>query len=191
MKQNLFKTSALTLALFATIIGTTTDTTAQTATETPERTVKEHQIQHPKKVKQSPKPTQMGKTRTKPTFATVKPTTNDSETAQEEIYTIVDVMPQFVGGQDEMFKFIGENLVYPQMAKDNEIEGTVFVSFVVHEDGSINDGSVKRGLPGGGAGCDDEALRVVSAMPNWTAGLKDGMPVKVAFVLPIKFKLNN
>ena len=200
MKQHFVKTSALTLALFATIIGTTTDANAQTErnsrttieepAEKPQRIVKEHKIQHPKKIKQSVKPTQTGKTRTKPTFATEKPQTKPTTTEKdEEIYTIVAQMPEFVGGKAEMFKFIDENLVYPPMAKDNGIEGTVFVSFVVFQDGSIHDAIVRRGVPGGGAGCDAEALRVVNAMPNWNGGMHDGKRVKVSFTLPIKFKL--
>ena len=200
MKQSMFKTSILSFALFATIIGTTTYANAQTErsgrtaietpAEKPQKIVKEHQIQHPKKIKQSPKPTQTGKTRTKPTFATVKPTTKPTtETENVEVYTVVPQMPEFVGGQAEMFKFIGENLVYPKMAKENGIQGTVFVSFVVYEDGSVNDAEVRRGLPGGGAGCDAEALRVVNAMPKWNAGMKDGKKVRVHYVLPVKFKL--
>ena len=113
----------------------------------------------------------------------------EEEPEEPEIFTIVEQMPEFKGGQAEMFKFIGKNVKYPPMARENGIEGTVFVSFVVNEDGSITNAQVRRGLAGGGAGCDAEALRVVKMMPKWTAGKQRGKPVKVSFTLPIKFKL--
>ena len=72
------------------------------------------------------------------------------------------------------------------MARENGISGTVFVMFVVNEDGAISDVQVRRGI---GGGCDEEALRVVKKMPKWNAGKQRGKPVKVSFTLPIKFKL--
>ncbi len=108
---------------------------------------------------------------------------------EPEIFTIVEDMPEFPGGQKELFSFIGKNVKYPPMARENGIEGTVYVGFVVMENGAIENVQIKRGLAGGGAGCDEEAIRVVKAMPKWNPGKQRGKPVRVAFTLPIRFKL--
>ena len=111
------------------------------------------------------------------------------EPEEPEIFTIVEEMPEFPGGQAALFKFLAEKTKYPAMARENGIEGTVYVGFVVLEDGSISNVQVKRGLPGGGAGCDEEAIRVVQTMPKWKPGKQRGKSVKVAYTLPFKFKL--
>jgi len=116
------------------------------------------------------------------------PLPNASE-EEEEIFMIVEQMPEFPGGTKALFKFLGRTLKYPPMARENGIEGTVYVSFVVEKDGKIGKVKVKRGLPGGGAGCDDEALKAVKAMPRWKAGRQRGERVRVSYMLPIKFKL--
>ena len=85
-----------------------------------------------------------------------------------------------------MRKFIGENLSYPAMERDNDIQGKVVVGFVVWEDGSIRDVEIKKSLS---AGCDKEAVRVIKAMPKWKAGKQQGKSVPVKYVLPIAFKL--
>ena len=113
----------------------------------------------------------------------------EEEVEEPEIFTFVEEMPEYPGGQSAMFKFIGSNIAYPPMARENGIEGTVYVGFVVMEDGSIQNVHIKRGLPGGGAGCDVEALRVAQKMPKWKPGKQRGKPVRVAFTLPIKYKL--
>lgn len=95
---------------------------------------------------------------------------------------IVDVMPEF----KNMSKFISDNLRYPPIAMENNTTGTVFLSFVVEKDGSVNDVKILRGLPDG---CAEEAMRVVKMMPKWTPGKNHGQPVRVQFNLPIKFNL--
>jgi len=95
-------------------------------------------------------------------------------------------MPTYPGGNEAMMKFMTENIKYPQDAVKNKIQGKVFISFIVAENGEIIDAKVKRGI---GSGCDEEALRVVKLMPRWKAGVKDGKPVPVAMELPISFKL--
>lgn len=109
---------------------------------------------------------------------------------EPEIFTIVEDMPEFPGGQAALFKHIGNEIKYPPMARENGIDGTVYVGFVVMENGSIQNVHIKRGLSGGGAGCDAEAMRVVEGMPKWNPGKQRGKPVRVAFTLPIRFKLN-
>lgn len=117
------------------------------------------------------------------------PPPKEKEPEEPEIFTIVEEMPEFPGGQAALFKFLAENTKYPAMARENGIEGTVFVGFVVMEDGTISNVQIKRGLPGGGAGCDEEAIRVVKTMPKWKAGKQRGKAVRVAYTLPFKFKL--
>ena len=106
--------------------------------------------------------------------------------SNDSIYQIVDEMPQFPGGEAAMMKFVANNVKYPQEAKDKEIDGRVFVSFVVEKDGSVSNVKVMRGI---GGGCDEEAVRVISAMPKWKPGIKDGKPVRVSYMMPLNFKL--
>ena len=106
---------------------------------------------------------------------------------KQPIYTIVDENPEFPQGQAALFKWLGSNIQYPKEARDNKIEGTVYVGFVVNQDGAISDVVVKRGI---GGGCNQEAVRVISAMPNWKPGKLKGQFVRVAYTLPIKFKID-
>lgn len=103
-------------------------------------------------------------------------------------FIIVEKMPVFEGGEAEMYKFLKENLEYPQIAKETGIQGVVYTTFVVEKDGSISNIKLLRGI---GGGCDEEALRVISLMPKWTPGLQRMKPVRVAFNMPISFKLGN
>lgn len=102
------------------------------------------------------------------------------------IFTVVESMPEFPGGQGELYKYLGNNIKYPVMAKESGIQGRVFVTFVVEKDGSITDVRLLRGI---GGGCDEEAIRVVESMPNWKPGKQRGKPVRVQYNLPVKFTL--
>ena len=104
----------------------------------------------------------------------------------EQPFVIVEQMPQFPGGEKEMMKFIKNNLRYPSLAAENGIQGTVIVNFVVDHEGKITRIKVVRGI---GGGCDEEAIRIVKAMPKWGPGKQRGQPVRVQFNLPIKFTL--
>jgi len=95
-------------------------------------------------------------------------------------------MPEFPGGDTALYRFLAENIHYPDSAKTAGIQGRVFITFVVNTDGSISDARVLRGI---GGGCDEEALRVVKSMPNWIPGKQRGKPVRVQYNLPIKFSL--
>lgn len=99
-------------------------------------------------------------------------------------YEFVQEMPSFNGN---MFGYLQSNLNYPAAAKENGIEGSVVIQFVVNEDGDISDVKVMRGL---GGGCSEEAVRVVKSMPRWKPGRQNGQAVKVFFTLPIRFKLD-
>ncbi len=104
----------------------------------------------------------------------------------EEIFTIVEVQPTPVGGMKAFYEFVGKNLKYPGKATRMNIEGRVFVEFVVEKDGSLTDINVAKGI---GAGCDEEAIRVISQAQNWNPGKQRGRAVRVRMVMPIVFKL--
>jgi periplasmic protein TonB len=104
----------------------------------------------------------------------------------ETTFTIVEQMPEFRDGEKAMFRFLAENYKIPALARENGIEGTVYVGFVINKDGDVRDITIKRGISGG---CNEEAVRVVSMMPKWRPGRQNGKAVNVAFTLPIKIKL--
>ena len=106
----------------------------------------------------------------------------------EQIFTIVEDKPQFPGGDAAMYKYLGKSIDYPSQARRMGIEGRVFVQFIVGKDGKIRDVQAIKGI---GAGCDEEAVRVIKAMPKWKPGKQRGRPVQVRMVLPVFFKLNN
>lgn len=110
--------------------------------------------------------------------------TNQSVT--DTIYNNIEIMPEFPGGFSELMNFLTSNVNYPESAKTNNIEGRTFVSFVVEKDGSITDIEVLRGFD---KDCDAEAVRVVSTMPKWKPGVKDGETVRCRFTLPFTFKI--
>jgi len=110
----------------------------------------------------------------------------EEEYEEPEIFTIVEDMPSFPGGEAALFKYLGENIKYPAMAKDAGITGTVFVTFVVKENGTVSAVRVLRGI---GGGCDEEAVRVVQAMPKWKPGKQRGKSVRVQYNLPLRFVL--
>jgi TonB family protein len=125
----------------------------------------------------------------------VTPMSTPSEaTAQEEaagekapVLKEADVMPEFPGGQQELFGYMGSSIQYPEQAKKEGLTGKVFVRFTVADDGSVNDAEV---LKSDNDIFNEEALRVISGMPKWTPGEKDGKAVSVSLVLPIMFALS-
>jgi TonB family protein len=115
---------------------------------------------------------------------------NTPATAQpaKTVLTKADQMPSFPGGEEELNRFLTANIKYPQEALDKKIEGTVYVTFVVDENGIISGVKMSRRMA---FGMDQEAMRVVKMMPNWIPGQQDGKPVAVQYTLPIKFTLPN
>jgi TonB family protein len=110
----------------------------------------------------------------------------DSIPRKKALY-FADVMPEFSGGKSAMDAFIRKNLQYPAEAKENVIQGKVFVKFIVNADGTISDIlSLRRA----GYGMDEEAIRLVGSMPKWIPGKQNGVPVDVYMTIPIKFVLN-
>ena len=108
--------------------------------------------------------------------------TNDSTN------NILEVLPQFPGGNDSLFAFLERNLHYPPMARQLGKQGTVIVNFCVDSTGKITNLLIKKPL---GSGCDEEALRVVNLLPNFSPGIQNGKAVNVYINLPINFKLNS
>jgi periplasmic protein TonB len=103
-------------------------------------------------------------------------------------FIVVEEMPQFPGGNDELMKFIAENISYPEDAIINNIQGRVILKFVVNADGSIDRIEVLRGID---SSLDNEAVRVIKTLPKFRPGKQGGVPVPVWFSLPVLFKLQN
>ena len=112
---------------------------------------------------------------------------NPGQQKEDQVFIEVDVHPEYPGGMDALMKFLMENLRYPQEARNERIQGTVFVTFVVEKDGSVTDIKTLRGVA---PSLDEESIRVVKAMPKWEPGVLKGEPVRVQFNLPLRFILD-
>ena len=110
------------------------------------------------------------------------------KTINQKVYSEVDEMPVFKGGQEALMKFLQDNIVYPEEAKKSGFQGKVFISFVIDELGVVRESRITRGV---NPALDKEAFRVVKLLPEWVPGKKEGKPVKVEMTLPIKFALDD
>lgn len=110
------------------------------------------------------------------------------EEVEDYVFVIVEEMPEFPGGKDSLYKFLGANIVYPNKAKDNSVQGKVYVNFTIEKDGSISGVKVLRSVH---PLLDEEAVRVVELFPKWKPGKQKGKTVRVSYNLPISFVLNN
>lgn len=108
------------------------------------------------------------------------------EVEEPQIYMHVETMPEFPGGQGALLNYIATQTVYPDSAITKKIEDTVYIRFIVDEQGKVNTPEVVRGEH---EILNEEALRVVSTLPDFLPGLQRGKPVKVQYVVPIAFKL--
>lgn len=106
------------------------------------------------------------------------------ENDSNSIYEVVEQMPEFQGGEREMFKFIGSNIKYP--SNIGEVQGRVICRFIVEKDGKIGKIEVVRSVY---PDLDKEAIRIIRSMPKWIPGKQNGLNVNVWFMLPINFKL--
>ena len=106
--------------------------------------------------------------------------------ATEEVYFIVDDMPEFPGGQEELFSFLVRNMDYPLNARQNAATGTVYVTFVIDKSGNIVSPEVLKSVEGYPE-FDKEAIRLVSSMPTWKPGTINDEPVNVRYNLPVRF----
>ncbi len=117
---------------------------------------------------------------------TVQDEKQQKVTDNDEIFVVVEEMPQFPGGQTALMKYLSENIRYPVIAQEKGIEGRVICNFIVRKDGSIADVGVVRGVD---PLLDEEAVRVIKSMPKWEPGRQKGKIVDVRFTLPIVFRL--
>ncbi len=104
----------------------------------------------------------------------------------DEIFVTAEKMPSFPGGNYALHDYLESNLRYPHTAAEQQIEGRVYVRFVVEKDGSISDVKVARRA---NPTLEKEAIRVISSMPDWTPGVTNGHAVRVVYTVPISFKL--
>jgi periplasmic protein TonB len=104
----------------------------------------------------------------------------------EVVFKWVEEMPKYKTDESDIYKFFAQNIKYPEIAKRAVVEGRVTLAFIVSKDGSITNISVLKGI---GAGCDEEAVRVLGMMGKWSPGRQNGNPVRVAMSIPILFKL--
>ncbi len=160
MKKSLFVLAAL---LCNTVLAQDEPVPAQTVTDTPGSRTMESNWEH---VEAPPPPT---------------PQT-------EEVFNsaVVEVKPEFPGGQDAMYRFIAQNMIYPPDMVEAGVQGKAYIEFVVRRDGSITDVVVKRGVAPSG---DAEAVRVLKAMPKWTPATLNGKSVTCTMVMPLQFTL--
>ncbi|GAB2519329.1 TonB family protein [Spirosoma aerophilum] len=121
-----------------------------------------------------------------PQKQTVPVESNQSTKADKEVFTVVEQVPEFPGGVRALYQYLTRNLRYPTEAQQNKIQGRVYVKFVVDRTGDIRELRLLKGI---GGGCDEEAIRVVSQMPNWIPGKQHGKDVSVMYNLPIQFSL--
>ncbi len=109
------------------------------------------------------------------------------EEVTDEVFTVTEEMPVFPGGSSEFYKFVSNNLNYPRKAIKAEVEGKVIVRFVVGKQGNISEVEVLKGI---GYDCDEEAVRIIQASPNWLPGKHNGKSVKVRMIVPLNFQLS-
>ncbi len=120
-------------------------------------------------------------------IAYVPPTVEEEEVEEQEIFEVVEQMPEFPnGGMAGLMQYLNKNIKYPTIAQENGTQGRVTVQFVVNADGSIVDAKVIRGVD---PYLDKEALRVINSMPKWKPGMQRGKAVRVKYTVPVMFRL--
>jgi protein TonB len=110
----------------------------------------------------------------------------EEEESAQPIFTVVEEMPEFPGGPNELLRFLSSSIKYPVIAQENGIQGRVTCSFTINRDGSVVDAVVMRGVD---PSLDKEALRVINMMPKWAPGKQRGKPVRVKYTVPVTFRL--
>jgi len=109
-----------------------------------------------------------------------------TEDDPNKIFTSVEKQPEFPGGIEKFYAFLGKNIRYPAVARENGTQGKVILQFVCERDGSLTDIRVVRGI---GDGCDEEAIRVLKSSPKWSPGIQNGRPVRCQYNIPVSFTL--
>ena len=119
-------------------------------------------------------------------IADLKQVVTQAEPEPEKVFDMVEQMPAFPGGMQELMVYLGKNIKYPTIAQENGTQGRVIIQFVVERDGTISDVRVARGVD---PYLDKEAVRVVKSMPKWIPGKQNGKAVRVKFTVPVMFRL--
>jgi protein TonB len=109
-------------------------------------------------------------------------------TGDDEVFLVVENQPEFPGGLDSLMSYLYKNTHYPEAASKAHIKRTVYMAFIVETDGSISTVKIARGI---GYGCDEEAVRVVQAMPTWKPAMNHGKVVRFLITLPVRFPPEN
>jgi TonB family protein len=114
---------------------------------------------------------------------------NEGSRYEGKLYDLgnVELAPEYQAGQKALLKFLASKLRYPAHARENRVQGKVYIGFIVEKNGSLSDFKVVRGI---GAGCDEEAIRVLKLSPVWKPGYANGKPVRTSYTLPIVFQLS-
>lgn len=112
----------------------------------------------------------------------------DESNVEDPIVLVPEIDPEFPGGISALYRFLRDNLVYPEDARNMRIQGKVFVTFIIEKDGSVTHIRVLRPL---GYGLDEEVVRVLKIMPRWKPGVQGGLKARVQYNLPVSFKLAN
>ncbi|HBN06161.1 MAG TPA: hypothetical protein DD434_10310 [Bacteroidales bacterium] len=112
----------------------------------------------------------------------------DKSDNSDVVFTVVENEAEFPGGLEAMNRFLAENIKYPTLAKQKNIEGKVIISFIVEKNGTLTDIRTIKDI---GEGCGDEGVRIVKLMPKWKPAKQKGQPVRQQFLLPISFVLTN
>ena len=121
------------------------------------------------------------------TSNSIKPAAEAEEIVDDsKVYDVVEQMPSFPGGQQNLFNYLSSHINYPAAALKNGIQGRVICSFVVEKNGSIGDVKVVKSVD---PSLDKEAVRVIRNMPNWNAGKQNGLPIRVKYTLPVTFRM--
>ena len=110
----------------------------------------------------------------------------ENEGPNEKVYEVVEQMPQFVGGQAALMRYLSENVKYPVEAQKNGVQGRVVICIIVEKDGTLTHVRVGRSVT---KLLDEEAIRVVKGMPKWEAGRQNGIPQRVKYYVPVSFRL--
>ena len=116
------------------------------------------------------------------------------EKEDNNVYNIVSIEkePEFPGGQEALLKFVNSHINYPAQAQDMNVQGRVFIQFVVEKNGSISAVALNKSkIPGNDMGLIKEAIRVVNLIPPFKPGMQNGKPVRVNYILPINFKISS
>lgn len=129
---------------------------------------------------------EVGQTTIIPEYIPIERPPEEEAIVEAEVFLIVEEQPEFPGGDAARIQYFASETKYPQLAKENSVQGIVYVSFVVEPDGSVSNVTILRGI---GGGCDEEAVRVVKQMPAWKPGKQRNRPVRVRFTLPVRFTL--